>query len=157
MPTLLQVISEPNEILRKISIAIKVDEIPRYKILFDDMIFTMKESDGIGLAAPQISKNIRVIIVNTKDGPQVMINPAITSRSILKEWDEEGCLSVPMTFGKVKRHKKIVCKYFDSSGSQKQVEAKGLMARVIQHEIDHLDGVLFIDSAKNIKKLKTLN
>ncbi len=154
MSNLLQIISEPNEILRKKSIEINSNEISNYKTLFEDMIFTMKKSDGIGLAAPQIAKNIRVIIINTKNGPQTMINPVITSKSILKEWDEEGCLSVPMTFGKVKRHKKIICTFLDPDTSQKQIEAKGLMARVIQHEIDHLDGILFTDTAKNIKKLK---
>lgn len=154
MPNLLNILSEPNDILRKKSKDIQIEEINNYHNLFEDMAFTMKESDGIGLAAPQIGKNIRVIVINTKKGPLPLINPTISSKSLLKEWDEEGCLSVPNTFGKVKRFKKIICTYYNSNGEMRKMEAKGLLARVIQHEIDHLNGVLFTDSAKDVKKLQ---
>jgi peptide deformylase len=113
---------------------------------------TMLEKDGVGLAAPQIGKNIRLIVINTQDGPIAVFNPRFLSKSFFKEWGEEGCLSVPDVFGEVKRHKKIVCEYTDETGIKATVSAQGLLARVLQHEIDHLDGILFIDKAKDIKK-----
>jgi len=115
------------------------------------MARTMKEKDGVGLSAPQIRQNIRLITVNTKEGPVHMINPKIKRKSWKKEWGEEGCLSVPDVFGEVKRNYKITYAYLDKKGQTKKTWATGLMARVIQHEIDHLDGILFIDKTKNIK------
>ncbi len=127
-----------------------------FQELIGDMAETMIAKDGIGLAAPQVGENIRLIVVNTKDGVLPMINPVISSKSLAKEWDEEGCLSVPNTFGQVKRHKKIRCKFISAEGEAKRIEAKGLLARVIQHEIDHLDGILFIDKAKDIHEAHEL-
>lgn len=117
------------------------------------MAKTMIKSDGVGLAAPQIGKNIRLIVINTKSGKIAMINPKIKSKSLLKEWKEEGCLSVPDTFGLVKRNKKVACAYYDLAGNKQKITGEGLLARVIQHEIDHLDGILFIDKAKEIKQV----
>jgi len=122
-----------------------------------DLKATMLKSDGVGLAAPQVDQLMRLIIVNSKEGPIAMINPKITAQSFLKVWGEEGCLSVPLTFGQVKRHKKLTCEFLDEKGDKKTIEAAGLMARIIQHEIDHLNGVLFIDIAKKIKKLEPKN
>lgn len=155
MSKLLDIITHPSKTLREKSNAIKESEIntEKFQKLFDDMRLTMKEKDGIGLAAPQIGKNIRIIVVNTEDGEIVMVNPKITKKSFKKEWGEEGCLSVPKTFGDVKRHKKIKFCFLDTAGVKKMLEAEGLFSRIIQHEIDHLDGVLFIDKAKNIKKM----
>lgn len=152
MPKLLEIITNPNKILRKKSVNIKPTEanIKEMKTLFEDMILTMKEKDGVGLAAPQIGKNIRLIVVNTKDGHICMINPIFTKKSWSKELGEEGCLSVPNTFGRVRRHKKVTCIYFDENNEKKKVEAKGMFARILQHEIDHLDGILFIDKAKDL-------
>ena len=152
MPKILPIIINPNPILRKKSIQVKRDEIKskEFQRLCLDMAETMKEKDGIGLAAPQIGKNIRLIVVNTADRAVCMINPKIIKKSWAKELGEEGCLSVPGVFGKVKRHKKIDCKYLDKTGKEVKIKADGLMARVIQHEIDHLDGILFIDKAKNL-------
>ncbi len=155
MPKILQVITDPNPLLRKGSQEVKKDEIddPKMKEFIEDMKRTMLEKDGIGLAAPQVAKNIRLVVVNTKDGVLSLINPEIKKRSFMKDWEQEGCLSVPDIFGEVKRNKKIVCHYVDNNGNQIKLKAKGLLARVIQHEIDHLDGVLFIDKAKNIEKV----
>ena len=114
----------------------------------------MLEKDGVGLAAPQTGKNIRLCVVNTKEGPICLINPEITKKSWKKEWAEEGCLSIPSIFGQVRRHKNITCKYIDKDKKIIKLDADGLLARVIQHEIDHLDGVLFIDKAKDIKEIK---
>lgn len=158
MPKVLNIITHPNEILRKKSTLIKKVDISKteMKKLFDDMTLTMLEKDGVGLAAPQIGKNIRLAVINTKEGPLHIINPTIVKFSWAKEWSEEGCLSVPGVFGQVKRSKKITCEYLDKDGNFQTREVAGLMARVFQHEIDHLDGILFIDKAKKnkIKELK---
>lgn len=155
MAKILKIITHPNPILRKKSKDIDLEEIkkPEFQKLCNDMVLTMKEKDGVGLAAPQIGKNIRIIIVNTKEGTICAINPKITKKSLIKEWDEEGCLSVPETFGKVRRHKNITCCFIDQSGNKTEIDAKGFMARIFQHEIDHLDGILFIDKAKNIHEI----
>jgi peptide deformylase len=114
---------------------------------------TMLKKDGVGLAAPQIGKNKRIITVNTKDGVIAMINPRILNKSFLKEWDEEGCLSVPGIYGKVKRSKKLKCEFFDMDKKKNIISAQGFFARIIQHEIDHLDGILFIDKAKDTRNI----
>ena len=155
MPKTLPILINPNPILRKKSTQIRRDEIKtkEFQRLCLDMAKTMEEKDGAGLAAPQIGKNIRLVAVKTEDDAVCMINPKIIKKSWAKELGEEGCLSVPDVFGRVKRHKKINCKFLDKKGKEIKIEAEGLMARVIQHEIDHLDGVLFIDKARDIKKL----
>ena len=89
-----------------------------------------------------------MVIINTQDGPLCLINPEINNRSWTKETGEEGCLSVPNVFGLVKRHKKLTCNYINEKKQNAKIEAKGLLARIIQHEIDHLDGILFIDKMK---------
>jgi peptide deformylase len=149
---ILEIIIEPNPILRKKSAEIKNINDKQFQQLCLDMAETMKKKDGVGLAAPQIGQNIRLIIINTKEGAVCMINPKIIKKSLTKEWGEEGCISVPNVFGQVKRCKKIICKYLNKDGKEVKINAKGLMARVIQHEIDHLDGILFIDKARDIKK-----
>ena len=113
----------------------------------------MAKTDGVGLAAPQIGKNIRLAVINSKDGAFCIINPRITKKSFARELGQEGCLSIPGVFGKVKRHKKIVVTYFDQTGKKIRLAAQGMMARVLQHEIDHLDGILFIDKAVDIEKI----
>jgi len=154
MSKIYNIVTHPAESLRKRSEEINIQDIrnPDFLVLFKDMKKTMLKKDGVGLAAPQIGKNIRLIIVNTYDGPTAMINPIINKKSWAKVIGEEGCLSVPNTFGDVSRHKKIIYSYIDEKGRNKKLEAKDMEARIIQHEIDHLDGILFIDKAKNIKK-----
>ncbi|MEK7097542.1 MAG: peptide deformylase [Patescibacteria group bacterium] len=153
MTRILKITINPNPILRKVSEEISPEEIGSKKIneLCLNMAETMVKKDGVGLAAPQVGKNIRAVVVNTKDGPVFMVNPKIKNKSLTKEWGEEGCLSVPGVFGQVKRHKSLICVFYDIKGKKNQMKAKGLLARVIQHEIDHLDGILFIDKAKDIK------
>ncbi len=150
---ILPIITNPNPILRKKSVEIKQIQAKEFQQLCLDMAKTMQEKDGVGLAAPQVGQNIRLIVINTKNGAVCMINPEITKKSLTKEWSEEGCLSIPDVFGQVKRHKKITCKYLDKNGKEIKITAQGLMARVIQHEIDHLDGVLFIDKARDVKEI----
>ena len=150
--SILNIVTEPNPILRCQSKAIDPAIISQsdFQQLAQDMAETMVKKDGAGLAAPQIGKNIRLIAVGIPDGVLVMINPIITKVSWKKEWDEEGCLSIPNIYGKVKRHKKVRCKFIDAQGKHRKIEAESLLARVIQHEIDHLDGILFTDKAKDI-------
>ena len=158
MAKILPIIKNPSPLLREKSeeIDLKKIKVNELKELCADMIKTMKENDGVGLAAPQVGKSIRLITINTKDEPKIMINPKITGKSWAKEWNEEGCLSVPGVYGKVRRNKKINCIYFDKGGQKTKIQAEGLLSFVIQHEIDHLDGILFIDKAKEIKKIKAI-
>ncbi len=169
MPNELKIITNPNPILRKKSAEISKKNIGSKKIkeLYLNMEKLMLKSDGVGLAAPQIGKNIRLIAVNideavkrtsspkinTAKGLICMINPKITKKSWAREWGEEGCLSFPNVFGQVRRHKKIACQYVGLNGKKASLTAGELLARVIQHEIDHLDGVLFIDKARDVKQI----
>lgn len=116
------------------------------KGLVEDLIETMSVENGIGIAAPQIGVHKRIVIIDAgKDGPQALINPEITSKSLRKIEGEEGCLSVPGVYGIVKRHRDIKATAWDVDGNQLDLKASGLLSVVIQHETDHLDGILFID------------
>lgn len=128
----------------------KIDK--RLRRLLDDMAETMYASEGVGIAAPQIGESIRAVIVDVdKKTRYDMINPVITYRegSVV---GEEGCLSCPDLFGDVERAEKIRVEYISRFNKKKTLEAEGLLGRCIQHELDHLDGKLFIDIAKNITK-----
>ena len=151
----LTIITHPNPILRKKSLEVAADAIktPTIQELLKDMEETMKKKDGAGLAAPQIAKNIRIIVVNYNDKTFFLINPKITKKSWARETEEEGCLSVlnekgEIIYAPVERHKKISCIYFDEKGQIKKIAAEKIFARILQHEIDHLDGILFIDRIK---------
>lgn len=139
----MQIITYPNSILRKKSQLI--EDFSDLKKFIPEFTKTMQEKEGIGLAAPQVGKSIRLITIQTKNGPKTFINPKITSKSFKKKIAEEGCLSLPKIFGKVKRSTKISVKFQDQDGNKHKLTAQGLYARVLQHEIDHLDGILFID------------
>ena len=132
-----------DPILRKVSREVtEINE--RIKTLLEDMVETMYEYDGVGLAAPQVGVLRRVIVIDVGEGPIKMINPEIIEEeggSI----DIEGCLSIPNRSGTVKRPEKLKVKYLDEKGEEKILEGTGLLARVLCHEIDHLNGVLFID------------
>lgn len=149
MTEILPIVTMPNPILRKKSIKIDFKKITTKEIkrLCSVMYNTMTNVEGAGLAAPQISKNIRLIVINNQGVQLNLLNPKIIKKSWNKIYDNEGCLSIPGVYGKVKRHKKIVCQYFDEIGKKITLNAEGLLARIIQHEVDHLDGILFIDKA----------
>lgn len=108
----------------------------------------MRWANGVGIASPQVGKNIRLALVDTKDGAITVINPVILRHSLRKISGEEGCLSVPSVFGTVKRWRSVTVRYTDALGQVHTERAEGMLARVFQHEIDHLDGLLFIDRAK---------
>ena len=152
MPKQLKILLNPNPTLRKISAPINPEEInnPEFQSFLLDMAETMAKKDGAGLAAPQVGKNIRVVVINNNNKTLFLINPQITKKSWAKEIEEEGCLSVldkkgEIIYALVERHKKINCIYFDEKGLKQKLIAEKLFARVIQHEVDHLDGILFID------------
>jgi len=121
-----------------------------------DLIIQMKKimenDNGVGLAAPQINVSQRIIICNVDNKFYSFINPEIVKSSKETSSIEEGCLSLPNIYGEVERPEKIILKAIDSDGKKIKLKVFGLLARVIQHEIDHLDGILFIDKAKNIIK-----
>lgn len=146
------VFKNPSDILRHVSEPL-TDEFLRSEEtqkLIDDMIETMKVENGVGIAAPQIGKHIRLIIAETGEGPQAFVNPKIISTSDRMIDSEEGCLSVPGVYGLVKRHKSVKVKAKDRNGNIVRLKATGLLSVIFQHEIDHLDGILFIDKAFEI-------
>ena len=146
----LEVITAGNPILKKICEPVKkIDK--RIKKLLDDMAETMYEYEGVGIAAPQVGVLIRAVVIDVDKKKYEMINPEIISRegSVI---DSEGCLSCPDLFGEVERAEKVRVKFTTRFHKEKEIEADGLLARCIQHELDHLDGKLFIDIAKNITK-----
>jgi len=129
---------------------------PEIERLIDDMIETMYAAPGVGLAAPQIGMPLRVIVVDIsvgrdRAGPIVMVNPEFVERDGM-QLEEEGCLSVPGFNATVVRPARVVLKGLDRSGAEHQREGTGLLARAFQHEMDHLDGTLFVDRLRGIKR-----
>ncbi|MEG1503109.1 peptide deformylase [Enterococcus sp. 22-H-5-01] len=138
------IILHPDERLHKVTEPIEyvTDEIVT---LLDDMYETMIAHDGIGIAAPQIGKNLRIAVIEVEENDRFdLINPEIIDRKGTSI-DVEGCLSIPETYGTVKRADEVTVRYYDREGSEMEVTAYGYLARAFQHEIDHLDGKLFID------------
>jgi peptide deformylase len=124
--------------------------------LLDNMLETMYAAPGIGLAAPQIGVLRRAFVADLGDdgerAPLFVINPEIVSRSETTNVTEEGCLSLPKQFGDVVRFDQIRMRYLDREGAIQEIEAEGLLARCLQHEIDHLDGILFVDHLSPLKR-----
>lgn len=140
---------EGDDILRKKAKEVKgITE--RIKMLAQDMIETMYENQGVGLAAPQVGVLKRIFVVDIGEGPSVFINPVITEQSG-EQYGIEGCLSVPGKQGDVLRPYKVHVKALDIDGNEFEIEAEEFLARAICHEYDHLDGVLYIDKAENIE------
>ncbi len=148
------IVTIPNRILRTRVEPLPVGELkkPQVQRFIDDMVETMFAADGIGLAATQVGETKRIIVVTTRDGAMVYVNPQITKRSFLKETMEEGCLSIPGVFGLVRRNKRITLSALDRNGNALTVNAEGLFARIIQHEVDHVDGVLFTEKVTRYTK-----
>lgn len=146
------VLHNPNPELRIKAEEIKPADIFNSEIqeLIDQMIDTMIAENGVGLAATQVGVNKRIFVAETNKGIEVFINPVITKTSPKIIDSEEGCLSVPGTFGLVKRHKRVQAEGLDRKGNPVKIKTGGLLAIIFQHEIDHLDGVLFIDKAHKI-------
>lgn len=149
MPKKLTVLTIPDKRLRQR--AREVDQATIAKLraagLFDDLIHTMQAEDGVGIAATQVGIPHRVIIVLEGKAPRVYINPKITSQSVRTVVDTEGCLSVPGVIGLVRRAKSVTVRALDADGKPVTKKTKDLIARIFQHEVDHLDGILYIDRA----------
>ncbi len=144
------VITNPNEELRKKSDFVVPDDVSSSEIqnLIQDLVETMKLEDGIGIAAPQIGVHKQVVIVSTGDKYQVFINPKIVKKSFRKIVSEEGCLSVPGVFGLVKRPRAVEVEALGANGEELVIKAEGMSSIILQHEIDHLNGILFIDKVR---------
>ena len=151
-----EILTEPNKILRQKSLLVeKVDK--DIQILMDDMLETMYAAPGIGLAAIQVGVPKRVIVldISKKDNqkePMYFVNPEIIKKSENTSTYEEGCLSVPGQFAEIDRPDKCHVKFLDYYGQHKEIKAEGMLATCIQHEIDHLEGILFIDYLSKLKK-----
>ena len=148
----LKILTAGDPVLRQT--AAEVTKIDKKLIkLLKDMAETMYAADGVGLAAPQIGVSKRIVVIDVGDGIIEMINPVIVNKegSVV---GGEGCLSVPEYEGEVERAEKVECEFTDRSGKRYLIETNGLLAIAIQHELDHLDGVLFIDKAQSIMPKK---
>tara|TARA_Y100001970_G_scaffold95131_1_gene119882 strand:+ start:2100 stop:2624 length:525 start_codon:yes stop_codon:yes gene_type:complete len=151
-----QILTEPNKILRQKSLKVDVvnEEIQK---LMDDMLETMYAAPGIGLAAIQVGVPKRVIVLDIArkeepKKPMYFINPEIIKKSENNSSYEEGCLSVPGQFAEIERPDRCYIKYLDYYGTPKEIKAEGMLATCIQHEVDHLEGILFIDYLSKLKK-----
>ena len=151
-----KILTEPNKVLRQKSLPVeKVDG--DLQKLMDDMLETMYAAPGIGLAAIQVGVPKRVIVLDIapKDepkNPMYFINPEIIEKAESNSTYEEGCLSVPGQFAEIDRPSKCHVKYLDYYGQPKELKAEGMLATCIQHEMDHLEGILFIDYLSKLKK-----
>ena len=155
------IVFDPNPILHKRSADVDPGKIttPEMQKFIKDMVETMYVKDGVGLAAVQVgvSKQLCVIAKNfTPDQKKdlCLINPTWVKLNNKQEWDEEGCLSVPEMYGQVKRYVDIKVKALDSKGNPIEFEAHDFFARIVQHECDHLNGTLFIEKAKDLRRVK---
>ena len=146
----------PDPVLRQMSRPVERVDAP-LKQLADDMLETMYDAPGIGLAAIQIGEPLRMLVIDlAKEGeepaPHVFINPEILEKADARSVYEEGCLSIPDYYAEVERPATVRVRYLDRDGKMQEMEAEGLMATCLQHEIDHLEGVLFIDHISKLKR-----
>ena len=165
-----KIVQEPNKILRGIAKEVTISDIPSgaiQKTLVDMKTALHREPDGVAIAAPQIAVPLRIFIIagfvfdlkkkksdDTKSPDKVFINPEITKVSKTTKWIEgEGCLSVRWIYGTAERHQKASIRATDETGKKFTIHASGLLAQIFQHEVDHLNGILFTDHAKNIRHM----
>jgi len=150
----LNILRYPDPRLHKIARPVRdVDE--RIRQLVDDMVETMLAAEGVGLAATQVDVHERVIVVDTSDARKelhVLINPEIVARSDDMVFNDEGCLSVPETYDKVSRHARVTVRALDRAGQLREIEAEGLLAVCVQHEMDHLMGKVFVEYLSPLKR-----
>jgi peptide deformylase len=156
-----EIITEGHPTLRKVAKKVTPRELadPIFQQLIDDMFETMYEAPGIGLAAPQVDVGKRLFTIDLRDdepehGPFVVINPKFTVVEGEVE-ATEGCLSVPGMVGEMTRYERVVCTALDRDGKKITLAGEGLFARCLQHEMDHLNGILYIDTAKNLREAVT--
>jgi len=160
-----EIVVAPNPVLR--TKAKKVPAVtPQIQILIDDMVETMRQAPGVGLAAPQVGVGLRVIVVEyaePSEDPEAepkppklyaVVNPEITRQSEATVLGNEGCLSIPTYFGEVERREVVTVKGLDRHGRGFRLKAKGWLARIFQHEIDHVNGVLFTDRTDKVWRVE---
>ncbi len=165
MPRILEIAQLGAPVIRKRSAKVTDIHHPQVQALIDDLLVTVAEENGMGIAAPQVSESTRIIILAPKPNtrypyaptmePTVMINPEISWASSDKETDWEGCLTVPGIRGLVPRHRTIRVRYQTRDDRTIKREYDGFLARVFQHEVDHLDGLVFLDRVESTKDLIT--
>jgi peptide deformylase len=146
----------PDPVLRQVSKPVSQVDAPLLK-LADDMLETMYDAPGIGLAAIQVGETLRMLVIDLakegeKPAPQLFINPEIVETGEERSVYEEGCLSIPDYYAEVERPAAVRVKYLDRDGKLQEIDAEGLLATCLQHEIDHLNGVLFIDHISKLKR-----
>jgi len=160
--SVLPIVTYDDPVLRKKTTALTSNS-EELQLLINDMFDTMYNSNGVGLAAPQIGKSLRMFITDTDGmseeseeeisyGPRVFINPEIIETSGDKVKMEEGCLSIPEVRDEISRPRHVTIKFLDRNFNQQEISAGGWMSRVIQHEFDHLEGILFIDHLSAFKR-----
>ena len=151
-----EILTEPNSILRQKSSAVEKVDVDLQRLM-DDMLETMYAAPGIGLAAIQVGVPKRVIVLDLArndepKNPMCFVNPEIIKKSSTNSTYEEGCLSVPGQFAEIDRPDKCHLRYLDYYGEKKEITVEGMLATCIQHEMDHLEGILFIDYLSKLKK-----
>lgn len=152
----LPILLVPDPILKARAKPVSAGDMQRVRGLLPRMFATMYQAPGIGLAAPQVGVGLRFAVVDLmpddKPTPIVLINPEVIARSEEQATREEGCLSLPGQYADVTRSARVTVRYTDAEGTRRQIEAEGLLAACLQHEIDHLDGILFVDHLSALKR-----
>jgi peptide deformylase len=152
----LPILIAPNQLLKQRARAVNSGDMDIIRDLLPRMFATMYQAPGIGLAAPQISHSLRLVVIdlmpNDKRQPYTLINPEVVAVSDELASREEGCLSLPGQYADITRPAKVSVRYQDETGARREMEAGGLLAACLQHEIDHLDGVLFVDHLSALKR-----
>lgn len=153
---LLPILIAPNQILKTRARPVKPTDADLVRDLIPRMFATMYKAPGIGLAAPQISQSLRLVVIDLmpddKHQPHSLINPEIVAVSEERATREEGCLSLPGQYADITRPARVKIRYLDETGAKREMEADGLLAACLQHEIDHLDGILFVDHLSPLKR-----
>ncbi len=163
------IVTVPNPVLREKAKPVR-QITPEMQNLIDDMVETMREAPGVGLAAPQVGVGMQVMVVEYAEGREnadadadaepkpkklyALVNPEISRHSKETELGKEGCLSIPDYMGEVERYSTVTVKGLDRHGKSFKIKAKGWLARIFQHEIDHINGVLFIDRTEKVWKVE---
>ncbi len=152
----LRILIAPDKLLRAKANPVGVGDAATVRDLVPRMFSTMYHAPGIGLAAPQVGVGLRLAVVdlmpNDKPAPIVLVNPQVVAVSEALAVREEGCLSLPGQYADVTRPLRVKVRYLDPTGTRQELEAEGLLAACLQHEIDHLDGVLFVDHVSSLKR-----
>jgi peptide deformylase len=153
---LLPILIAPNQILKTRARPVKPTDADRVRDLIPRMFATMYKAPGIGLAAPQVGESLRLVVIdlvpNDKRQPYSLINPEVVAASEERATREEGCLSLPGQYADITRPARVKIRYLDAAGVKQEMQADGLLAACLQHEIDHLDGILFVDHLSALKR-----